>query len=134
MVLTDWHDLLHVADGYLTRPGAVEDDVADLPFQLQRLYLVSDGVYDRHGQWFLLWPLSELLRRNELEWADGDPGRCELLAFGDDGTGAQFCVPRDGGSGVFLWDPLAGSPHWLANDLGDFWAGWTTGAITTYAA
>jgi hypothetical protein len=128
MVLVDWPRLLSTADGYETRPGVTEDELAahaPLPSQLRKLYLVSDGVFNRPGQWFVIWPLAELAGRN-------DPGRPELLAFGDDGTGGQFCVLRDDAPGVFLWDPFLAAPRWLANDLGDFWLGWTTGTITTF--
>jgi hypothetical protein len=139
MVLTDWHRLLAKSDGYQTRPPATAEDLArhetllgaTLPLQLRKLYLVSDGVFDVRGHWFVIWPLAELPRRNEAEWAVNAPARQELLAFGDDGTGVPFCVPRDGRAGVFIWNPLAAAPNWLANDAGDFWTGWTTGAITT---
>ncbi|WP_250030850.1 SMI1/KNR4 family protein [Paractinoplanes maris] len=129
MVLTDWHRLLTTAAGFQLRPGATEEDLAlheeqlaaVLPLQLRRLYLISDGVYDERGRWFVIWPLAELPGRNETEWAKDGPRRRELVAFGDDGTGGSFCVPRDGGPEVFLWDTLTTAPLWLANDLGDFW-------------
>jgi hypothetical protein len=61
------------------------------------LYLASDGVFDRVGQWCVIWPLSEIVTRNLQAWALEDvPGRQALVGFGDDGTGAPFCVPRDG--------------------------------------
>ena len=142
MILTDWDGLLAGTDDYQVRPAATEEDLARhaerlhviFPPQLRKLYLVSDGVFDQHGQWFVVWPLSDLPGRNEPEWTAGGAGRRELLAFGDDGTGAHFCVPRDGGPGVFVWNPVAAAPFWLANDVGDFWLGWTTGEITTYAS
>ena len=129
MVLTDWHRLLTTAVGFQLRAAASEEDLAfyeeqlqaTLPLQLRRLYLVSDGVYDERGRWFVIWPLAALPGRNELDWAKDGPRRRELVAFGDDGTGGPFCVPRDGGPGVFLWDALTPAPLWLANDVGDFW-------------
>ncbi|MEV4350283.1 SMI1/KNR4 family protein [Actinoplanes sp. NPDC049596] len=165
MILVDWSRLLTEADGYETRPPVEEDELAaypELPPQLRKLYLVSDGVFNRYGQWFLVWPLAELAARNELSRAEPaageepsraepaageEPSRAEpaageepaarkkatkLLAFGDDGTGGRFCVLRDAAPGVFLWDPFLATPRWLANDLGDFWLGWTTGTITTF--
>jgi hypothetical protein len=141
MLLTDWYGLLTAADGYELRPAATDETLTAheqqlqvrLPLQLRKLYLVSDGVFDRHGQWFVVWPLAELAGRNEPAWTGEGASRRELLAFGDDGMGAHFCVPRDCSPGVFLWQPLAAAPFWLANDVGDFWTGWTTGVITTYA-
>jgi cell wall assembly regulator SMI1 len=141
MVLLDWYGLLRGSRGYEVQPAATEDDVVlheerlgtRLPLQLRKLYLVSDGVYYQQGRWFVLWPLATLSRRNEQLWAEGGE-RSELLTFGDDGTGGYFCVPRNGNSGVFLWSSLAGAPCWIANDVGDFWVGWTTGTIGTYAS
>jgi SMI1/KNR4 family protein SUKH-1 len=135
MVLTDWRVLLRMADGYQTRPGASEESLAayeealraTFPAGLRKLYLASDGIYDQRGQWFVVWPLADLARRNEMLWS----GQPELLGFGDDGTAAPFCVPRDGGPGVFSWNPVEATPHWLANDVADFWEGWTAGEITT---
>jgi hypothetical protein len=140
MILVDWCDLLRATDGYQARPGVPGEGLAtyekgltaSLTLDVRRLYLASDGVVEQYGERFLLWPLTELIRRNVLEWTDAEPGRDELVALGDDGTGARICVPRDGNAGVFLWDPLTAAPHWLANDLGDFWIGWTTGTITTH--
>ncbi len=142
MVLTDWSRLLGMTDGYQAQEAATEENLArheeklnaSFPGQLAKLYLVSDGVFDVRGRWFVIWPLTQLRRRNEFEWARGGPGRRDLLGFGDDGTGVTFCVPRNGGSGVFVWHPLITAPSWLANDVGDFWAGWTTGTITTSPA
>jgi hypothetical protein len=138
MILTDWRVLLQGADGYQTRPGATEELLAEheerlgavFPTGLRKLYQASDGVFDERGRWFVVWPLAELAGRNTKLWAAGD-GQRELLGFGDDGTGAPFCVPRDGGPGVFSWNPVEAAPHWLANDVADFWTGWTTGDITT---
>ena len=142
MILTDWPSLLTKAAGLQLRPGATPqalDRCAErlqvtFPAQLKQLYLVSDGVYDQRGHWSVIWSLADLAELNERQWAEGGPQRQELLAFGDDGTGIPFCVSRDGGSSVFSWNPIEARPRWLANDLGDFWAGWTTGEITTYFA
>jgi SMI1/KNR4 family protein SUKH-1 len=140
MILVDWGSLLGATDDYRAQPGICGDELAayeqelsaSLSFDVRELYLVSDGVFDRNGRRFILWPLLESIRRNTREWFDAEPGRGELVAIGDDGTGGRICVPRDGNSGVFLWDPLVAAPRWLANDLGDFWVGWTTRVITTH--
>jgi hypothetical protein len=139
MILVDWRGLLRATDGYQAQPAVSSESLAayerwltvHLPLDVKKLYLTSDGVLEQNGQRFVLWPLAESIRRNEREWEAGGSARRELLAIGDDGTGARICVPRDGSSGVFLWDPLTATPHWLANDLGDFWIGWTTRVITT---
>jgi hypothetical protein len=142
MILTDWPSLLAKTPGLQLRQGATthglarceERLLATFPAQLKLLYLVSDGVYDQRGHWSVIWSLTDLAEQNERQWAEGGPQRRELLAFGDDGTGIPFCVTRDGGAGVFSWNPIEARPRWVANDLGDFWTGWTTGEITTYFA
>src|ERR1700722_19917584 len=35
------------------------------PADLRALYMVSDGVFDEPGQWFVIWPLAELVARNQ---------------------------------------------------------------------
>ncbi|MEU8819238.1 SMI1/KNR4 family protein [Actinoplanes sp. NPDC048796] len=134
MVLVDWRDLVRATDGYLAQPGVPAEQLAaceSLTHDLRRLYEVTDGFLEQDGQRFFLWPLADLTSRNEREWRDAPPARRELVAIGDDGTGARICVPRDGNPGVFLWDPVSAAPHWLANDLGDFWVGWTQRRLTT---
>jgi cell wall assembly regulator SMI1 len=100
-----------------------------LPIDLRRFYLVSDGVFDKLGQWWVLWPLDELVRRNQQAWALGQD--LQLVGFGDDGTGDPFCVPRDGGAGVFIWHPVGRAAYRLADTVEEFWSGWLRGTITT---
>ena len=72
---------------------------ATFPGELRELYRVSDGVFNRPGQWFVVWPLAHVVDRNMFDWSEAgvrDADRLTLLGFGDDGTGAAFCVPRDG--------------------------------------
>ena len=64
------------------------------PAGLRALYLASDGVFDEPGQWFVIWPVTELVSRNQAAWATGGSTRRELLAFGDDGTGSPLCLAR----------------------------------------
>jgi hypothetical protein len=104
---------------------------ARFPAGLRGLYLVSDGVFDKVGQWFVLWPLGDVLRRNEKAWLGEDVGRQRLVGFGDDGTGAPFCVPRDGGVGVFTWNLIDGVAYRLADTVEEFWSGWVSGTIAT---
>ena len=108
MAVIDWRQLLGADDGYELRPGAAASEVAAaemalaaaFPAELRQLYLASDGVFDHPGQSFVIWPLSEVVTRNRKAWPRDGPARRELVGFGDAGTGAPFCVPRDGGRAV----------------------------------
>ena len=139
MLLDDWRVLLAGRSGLHLRPGATPSRIdraetqlgACFPAQLRRLYEVSDGVFDQPGQWWVVWPVAEAVRRTESAWSDAGAGRRQLVSFGDDGTGATFCVPRDGGAGVFVWHPVEAAPLWLANDVSSFWEAWTAGTLTT---
>jgi hypothetical protein len=130
MILTDWPSLLAKTPGLQLRPGATAHELArceerlqaTFPVLLKQLYLVSDGIYDQRGHWSVIWSLADLAQLNERQWDQGGPQRI------------PFCVTRDGGAVVFSWNPIEARPRWVANDLGDFWAGWTTGEITTYFA
>ena len=135
--VTDWRQALGADDGYALRPGAEPGEVeaaqtalkAVFPEELRQLYLASDGVFDRPGQWFVIWPLSEVVTRNRQTWPHDGAARRELGGFGDDGTGAPFCVPRDGSSGVFAWSPITGEATLLAPSLPVFWSRWTASTL-----
>lgn len=138
VAVTDWRQLLSADDGYELRPGAAAGEVtavetalsAAFPAELRELYLISDGVFDRPGEWFVIWPLAEVVTRNREGWSrDSSAARRDLVGFGDDGTGAPFCVPRDGGSEVFAWSPIDGQATLLASSVAGFWTGWTTGTL-----
>ncbi|WIN00123.1 SMI1/KNR4 family protein [Actinoplanes oblitus] len=113
MTGSDWGALLpHEEHIKLQRPASHDDLArvetslkAALPAELRALYLVSNGVFNEAGQWFVVWPLAEVIERNQSSW-DGwekqSVDRRQLLGFGDDGTGDPFCVPRDGSTGVFV--------------------------------
>jgi hypothetical protein len=79
------------------------------PEDLRRLYLASDGVFDAPAQWFVIWPIADVVIRNREAWSCEDsPSRRNLVGFGDDGTGAPFCVPRMGAADFLLvCDPFA---------------------------
>jgi cell wall assembly regulator SMI1 len=62
-----------------------------LPTDLVTLYRAGDGFFDESGQWHVIWPLHRVVDENSQAWADGRL-RHDLLAFGDDGTGAPFCA------------------------------------------
>ncbi len=137
-MVIDWQQLLGAADGYQLRPGARAAKVASaeavldavFPADLRGLYLASDGVFDAPGQWFVIWPLAEVVTRNPDAWSrEGSRVRRSLVGFGDDGTGAPFCVPRDGGGGVFAWSPIVGEAILLADTVTGFWSEWLAGTL-----
>ena len=129
----DWRQLLGADDGYDLCPGATAGEVAaaeaalgtTFPAQLRGVYLASNGVFDRTGQWFVIWPLPEVVARNGKAWSVTESQvRHELVGFGDDGTGTPFCVPRDGSTGVFAWSAIDGAATLLADSVAAFWSGW----------
>jgi hypothetical protein len=91
--------------------------------------MTSDGVFDEPGQWFVIWPLTQLRTSNQEGWAVESGLRRRMLAFGDDGTGAPLCVTADGGPRVFIWSPIDGSATRLADDVVSFWIAWTTDSL-----
>ena len=134
----DWQQLLSADDGYQLRPSASAADIAAaeaaleavFPADLRELYLISDGVFDIPGQWFVIWPLAEVVTRNQDAWSrENSPERRALVGFGDDGTGDPFCGPRDGGGGVFAWSPIDGKATLLAATVAGFWSGWNAGTL-----
>ena len=141
MAVIDWQQLLGSDDGYELRPGVTADEVVEaeaalgvvFPDDLRGVYLASDGVFHRAGQWFVIWPLSEVVTRNGQAWSLEDgPARRGLVGFGDDGTGAPFCVRRDGGGGVFAWSAIGGEATLLAGTVAGFWSGWAAGVLRAH--
>ena len=138
MSVVDWPALL-ADDGLELEPPASDLEVAKveavlgatLPPSLLGLYLVTNGVHDKDGEWFAVWTLARVVERNQEEWANEDTARQHLLGFGDDCTGAAFCVQRDGSNGVFTWQPIEQLAYRLADTVEEFWYGWLRGEITT---
>ena len=137
----DWRQLLSAGDGYQLRPGVSRAEAAAaeaaltaaLPAELKDLYLASDGVFDATGQWFVIWPLAELVTRNQDAWSrDARSPRQALVGFGDDGTGAPFCVIREDGSSVFAWSAIDGEATLLADTVAGFWSGWVAGTLPAH--
>ena len=79
---------------------------------MSAVYLAADGFFDQGGQWEVVWPLHRLVAEN-LQFRSG-PLRLppNLLAFGDDGFGAPFCLAVGAGSasGVVRWS-------WIDDDV-----------------
>jgi hypothetical protein len=140
LVAIDWRQLLGADDGCELRPGATADEVAAaeaalgaaFPADLREVYQASDGVFDRSGQWFVIWPLAEVVTRNRQAWSWAGPARRGLVGFGDDGTGAPFCVPRPGSGGVFAWSVIGGEATFLAGTVAEFWSRWVSGGLPAH--
>jgi hypothetical protein len=132
-----WPAALGTDDGRRLHGPAKPSTISDtesalgvtLPEGLRALYLATDGVFDEPGQWFPIWPLAKVIARNQAAWADGTTTRRGLLAFGDDGTGAPFCVLTGGKPGVFFWDPLLDEATFLAPSLPSFWDAWSNDSL-----
>ena len=132
--------LLSADDGLRLRPSALADDLgaceaelgSPFPQELRSLYLASDGVWDEPGQWFVIWPLAEVVERNRLAHDVEGPNRREWIGFGDDGTGRQFCVDRQGGNAVYDWSSIDQAATRLAEGVAEFWAAWVAGSLRTH--
>jgi hypothetical protein len=137
----DWAGELGAGDLEL-RPGATEHEVRGaermlstaFSSELCALYEVTDGVFDAAGQWFVVWPLTAVVARNREARLDADLGseRRQLVGFGDDGTGAPYCVRRDGSPQVFVWSPIADEVVMLAPSPADFWRRRSTRSLPAY--
>ena len=133
----EWGALLSTDDGLRLQAHAGADDLtaceralgSRLPQQLRNLYLASDGVWDEPGQWFVIWPLSEVVARNRAANQVEGLGRREWIGFGDDGTGSPFCVDRLGGDAVFHWSSIDQEATRLARDVVEFWTAWLAGSL-----
>jgi hypothetical protein len=138
VALIEWRRLLAAEGGCELRSGAAAGELAAaeaaleavFPDDLRQLYLTSDGVFDGPGQWFVIWPIADVVTRNGEAWSREESlARRSLVGFGDDGTGGPFCVARDGSSGVFAWSPIVGAATRLADTVAAFWCGWAVGML-----
>jgi hypothetical protein len=114
--------------------AAMIDETADrlgtqLPDALASMYRATDGVYELAGQWWVIWPLAQMVESSAwLQGADGYPDR--WIAFGDNGAGEPFCLQRDDGS-VTCLHPIGQEHQKLASSLADFWVLMASGSIVT---
>jgi hypothetical protein len=130
----DWLALLTATDGYSLTPPSPKPllDRAQavlgmrVPQGLRALYGVTDGVFDKSGEWQVIWSVEELLQRNLSAYDVESSQRQALVGFGDDGTGNPFCFRREGGEAVYFWSPIDQEATRLAEDAADFWSLWTT--------
>ncbi|MEU4675160.1 SMI1/KNR4 family protein [Amycolatopsis sp. NPDC023774] len=142
MTTGGWRERFLSDDGVVLQAPAAAVDLAaaetaldaTLPEALRELYLVTDGVFDGPGQWFVVWPLSDVVERNRADWSSSVQGtaRVDLVGFGDDGAGAPFCVPRAGGSGVFVWSAIDAAATRLADTVEEFYARWQASSLPPY--
>jgi hypothetical protein len=104
---------------------------AVLPSALGALYIVTDGVLDKDGHWFVIChcrmsPTTICgLGRPSRRPAESSSGSATTVPV------PPFCVPCDGSIGVFAWDPIGQQAYRLADTVEEFWAGWRTAAIST---
>lgn len=127
----------HPADGFEHGPPASGASVAEteerlgtrLPDALVSTYRTTDGVYDKAGQWWVIWPLAQMVAAAAwLRSTNGYPDR--WIAFGDNGAGDPFCFQRDEGS-ITCLHMIEQEHQELTPGLADFWAVMSNGAIRT---
>jgi hypothetical protein len=100
-----------------------------LPDALAAMYRATDGVYDRAGEWRVIWPLAELVEAAAwLRRTNGYPDR--WIAFGDNGAREPFCFQRADGS-ITCLHPIGQEHQKLAPSLTDFWVLMASGSIVT---
>ena len=103
-----------------------------LPSDLRELYLATNGVWDEPGQWFVIWRLEDVAKRNRLASEAEVAGRSEWIGFGDDGTGSPFCVDRLGGGAVYIWSSIDQRTTWLGAGVSEFWVSWVAGSLPAH--
>jgi hypothetical protein len=129
--------VLSADDGLRLEAGAATEAIektesaldATLPSALRDLYQASDGVWDEPGQWFVIWPLADVVERNRLARDVESSARADWIGFGDDGTGNPFCVCRGNGDDVYYWSPIDQEATWLASDPAAFWQALVTDSL-----
>lgn len=103
-----------------------------LPNDLQELFGLSDGLFDRAGQWWFIWPIERLIADTLALRSDlGSTLPDDVIAFGDDGAGTPFCLIPSSGESVYCRSPIDGRLRMLAGGLDEFLVGWLSGTITT---
>lgn len=95
-----------------------------LPDPLVALYRANDGLFDRDGQWWVIWPLAQMVEAKA--WLAGFDGYLERwVPFGDDGTGDPFCFHR-ADQVITRLSMIDGIHETFADGLADFWTMATT--------
>jgi cell wall assembly regulator SMI1 len=133
----DWTALLATDDGFRLQNGVTDEELQDaeanlgchLPEKLARLYRLTNGVWDNPGQWYVIWPMVDVIQRNREAGQIETLARQQWIAFGDDGTGNPFCVHRRGGGAVYYWNLIDQQATLLADDLPSFWTAWVADTL-----
>jgi SMI1/KNR4 family protein SUKH-1 len=95
-----------------------------LPNPLVSLYRANDGVFDLHGQWWLIWPVARMVEAKA--WLTEFDGYLDRwIPFGDDGTGDPFCFHRED-EAITRLSMIDGTHEPFAHGLADFWTMATT--------
>ncbi|MFI5692165.1 hypothetical protein ACIA58_10025 [Kribbella sp. NPDC051586] len=82
--------------------------------------------------WFVMWRLKDVAVRNVEAWNGWESQtRRTFLTFGDDGTGAPFCIALNGEPTIVTWSPIEQQAQPLAPTLHEFWLRWLADKITT---
>lgn len=90
-----------------------------LPDPLVALYRANNGRFDRDGQWWVIWPLDQMIEAKV--WLAPFDGYLERwVPFGDDGTGDPFCFHR-ADQVVTRLSMIDGTHEAIADSLPDFW-------------
>jgi cell wall assembly regulator SMI1 len=132
----DWTALLATDGGFRLQNGVTDEELqvaeANLgcrpPEKLTSLHRLTNGVWDDSGQWYVIWPMVDMVARNREASQIETPARQLWIAFGDDGTG-NFCVRRRGGEAVYYWNPIDQEATLLADDLPSFWTAWVANTL-----
>ena len=82
-----------------------------------------NGLYDRSGEWWVVWPVTRMVDENLRVWATGELDQA-LLAFGDDGTGNPFCVDRGDPMAVVRWSWIDAAVESKMGRMADFMRAW----------
>lgn len=138
-LMTDWVELL-ARFPVEPQPPCPEEALLDaeerlglsLPDDLRGLLGHSNGLFDRAGQWYFVWPLERIVAANLALQAEAEGGfPTGLVAFGDDGTGAPFCIATSRDQPICRWSPIDAQVQMLASNLDSFLDGWLSGTTTT---
>jgi hypothetical protein len=92
---------------------------APLPDELVSLYRATNGVFNTFGQWWVVWPLEQMVEAKQ--WMINYAGYLEQwVPFGDDGAGNPFCFHR-ADKAITCLGMIEGTHEPVAHGLAEFW-------------